>query len=592
MPAAAVPRPRARGLAALAAAGLLVLTALTGTASATSAAARPRDDASPAAQVKVAVDALGPAGPTVPGDFLGLSLEKRVLASAQTDARVGNLATLLRGLGTGTLRFGGDTVESTAFLSGAPGTASASRPAWATTAVGPSDFDRLATLTAASGWRVILGVGLAHADPQRAADEVAAAVDRLGPSLMAVEVGNEPNAYATRGLRDPSYSVIDYQAEFAAYRDAIDARVPGMAVVGPSSYPPSFLNGFDPGFAVPGAFVAQHLYPLNACKGVPPTIAALTSRGTAAGEAAQVRQGLTVADAHALPLRLTETNSVICSGTRGVSDTAGAALWGVDYLAQTARLGVAGVNLHGGLQQCGQDDGTSTSPWYTPLCAPGPAALAANSFTARAPYYGLALVSQLVGTSFVRAAYDTAQNVTVRATRDGAGTVRVVIDDMDGPGTADSEVRLALPAGYDDGTVQRLLAPSADATDGLTLGGAAVGLDGSLAPGDGDPVQGSGGVTTVRVSPGSAAVVTLVPHCTVPSLRGLTLQAARERLVSHGCRSGIISAPRGTAPGATLVVRWQRLPVGAQYRLFQPVHLGVMARPAKKKAKKPPTRRR
>jgi len=358
-------------------------------------------------------------------------------------------------------------------------------------------------------------------------------------------------------------------------------------VVGPASYPPSFLNAFDPGFALPGTFVSQHLYPLNNCRGERPTIQALTSRNTAAGEAAQIRSGLANAAAHAIPLRLTETNSVICSGTPGVSNTQGAALWAVDHLTQAAALGVGGLNLHGGIQQCGQDNPASTSPWYTPLCAPTPEALAGNSFVAQPVYYAMALVKQLAGTAFVRAAYGTAQNVVVRATRDGAGTVRVVIDDMDGPGSPGSNVKLELPPGYDEALVQRLTAPAVDATGGLALGGAGVAPDGSLTLGPPERVTGRGGSTYVRVDAGTAAVVTLTPRCTVPTVKGLTLAQAKDKLAAGGCRSGIVSVPRAAAKGATLVVKAQRLPAGFRYRLFQPVHLQLVVKAPPPMKKKP-----
>jgi len=547
-------------------------------------AASPRDVGPPAAPVDVSIDARGPAGPVVPADLLGFSLEKRTLATTQTDGRFGTLPTLMRGLGSGTVRFGGDTVDSTSFVGGGPD--SATRPPKTSTVVTPADYDRLATLTQASGWRVILGVNLARYDPPRAADEVAAAAARLGPALLAVEVGNEPNAYGQRGLRDPAYGPSDYQGEFGAYRDAITGRTPGIPVVGSASYPP-FTNAFDPGFALPGTFVTQHLYPLNNCRGLAPTIPLLLGRNTAAGEAAQIRQGLAVAQAHAIGLRLSETNSVICSGTPGVSNTQGAALWTIDHVLQAASLGVTGVNMHGGLQQCGMDNPASTSPWYTPLCAPGPDALGGNAFAAQPVYYGLQVVKQFLGTSFVRATYNTRQNVVVRATRDDVGTVRAVIDNMDPPGSTDSLVRLVLPPGYDEALVSRLVAPAVDATSGLTFGGQAVAPDGTLAPPATERVTGRGGITYVRVTPGTAAVVTLVPRCTVPSVKGLTLDQAKFKLVAGGCRPGIVSRPRSIAKGAMLIVQKQRLPAGFRYRIEQPVHLLLMAKPQPKQPKKP-----
>jgi len=566
-----------RGVAVLATAvGLVVAVAWP----AGGAPAKGRADLPPA-PMTVAIDAAGPAGPVIPADFLGLSIEARQLTFPQTDATVGNLAAMLRSLGTGTIRFGGDTVETTAFVGG-PHSAkvpSDYKPAYVVT---PADLARLAGLAQASGWRIILGVNLGHYDPDRAGDEVASAQAVLGSALIGAEVGNEPNAYVQRGLRSSDYSIASYQTEFAAYRDAIAAQSPAVPVVGSSSYPPSFLNGFDPGLGYGGAFVTQHLYPLNACSSTTPTIPLLLARSTSARQASDTRQGLGVAAAHGLPLRLTESNSVICSGYNGVSNTLAGALWTVDHLLQSANLGVAGVNLHGGIQVCG----APTSAWYTPLCANDAGALAANTFTAQPDFYGMELVSRLVGTAFVRTTYATRQNVVVRATRDGTGTVRAVVNDMDPNGTSDSLVKLVLPVGYDEAQVERLSGPALE-SPAVTMDGTTIAGDGSLtgavAP---ERVVGRGGVTYVRVPAGSAALITLVPRCTVPAVKGLTLTDARTKLAASGCVSGLIAQPR-VAPGVQTYVVRQALPPGFRYRIGQPVHLQLKPKAVPKPKPKP-----
>ena len=53
-----------------------------------------------------------------------------------------------------------------------------------------------------------------------------------------------------------------------------------------------------------------------------------------------------VAHRAGLPLRLTEMNSVTCSGRRGVSDSFATALWAPDALFELLRAGVDGVNVH------------------------------------------------------------------------------------------------------------------------------------------------------------------------------------------------------------------------------------------------------
>lgn len=56
------------------------------------------------------------------------------------------------------------------------------------------------------------------------------------------------------------------------------------------------------------------------------------------------------ADAAGAPLVMGETNSVSCSGKSGISDTFGAALWGVDYVLTGASVGILKTYFHLGAQ--------------------------------------------------------------------------------------------------------------------------------------------------------------------------------------------------------------------------------------------------
>jgi hypothetical protein len=52
--------------------------------------------------------------------------------------------------------------------------------------------------------------------------------------------------------------------------------------------------------------------------------------------------------AYGLPYRIVETNSVYDGGQPGVSDTLGAALWGLELMFEAAAAGAVGVNFHTG----------------------------------------------------------------------------------------------------------------------------------------------------------------------------------------------------------------------------------------------------
>ena len=117
-----------------------------------------------------------PTGPAVPTDFLGLSFEVRSLPTIATYAGKGDLATLLRSLGPGVMRFGGISADEQA----AWVPAGASKPAWASTAIEEQDLAGIGVLAKETGWKVLLTVNLGHYEPQAAAQEAAVAHSAAG----------------------------------------------------------------------------------------------------------------------------------------------------------------------------------------------------------------------------------------------------------------------------------------------------------------------------------------------------------------------------------------------------------------------------
>lgn len=65
----------------------------------------------------------------------------------------------------------------------------------------PAQIDAFAAFVQATQWQVIYGVNLARNTPANAADEAAYVAERLGPSLLAWEIGNEPDLYVRHGYR-------------------------------------------------------------------------------------------------------------------------------------------------------------------------------------------------------------------------------------------------------------------------------------------------------------------------------------------------------------------------------------------------------
>src|SRR6266516_1317491 len=92
-----------------------------------------------------------------------------------------------------------------------------------------------------------------------------------------------------------------------------------------------------------------------------------------------------VGRAYRLPYRLVETNSVYNEGQPGVSDTLGAALWGLELMFEAAAAGAAGINFHAGVHNFHAGDDKA----YTPI-----ARSAGGGHRAQPLYYGMLMFAQ------------------------------------------------------------------------------------------------------------------------------------------------------------------------------------------------------
>jgi hypothetical protein len=190
----------------------------------------------------------------------------------------------------------------------------------------------------------------------------------------------------------------------------------------------------------------------------------------------------------------------------------------VDLGLMAASRGVVGINVHGGLGSC-QQGGTIAAPWYSPLCA-----LSDGQLVPRPEYYGLLLIHQLEGSTFLPVMYRSSHRVAIYALRASDGTLQVVVDDMDAlshvarsshPRARSPQVpinvMLHVDPSYRTGRVLRLTAPSVQSSSGVTLGRVPVSPDGTFKGSVSDPLSGGSGRFQVTVNPGTATLVTLAP---------------------------------------------------------------------------------
>jgi len=440
----------------------------------------------------------------VPNNFLGLSFEVGSLPQIAGYASDGNLVALLRSLGKGVLRFGGVTADEDV----AWADETTPRPSWASELLEPGDFRELAGLANNSGWRVLLTIGFGHYEPEAAAREAAAAQAILGPTLEAIELGNEPDSYARHGLRSKPWTSVQYQEQVAGYRNAIDAFAPFIPLAGPDTSGSSAYESWGLGEVVDQkpALLTGHHYPLGCNKQPPPSISLLLSPQIRQAEEVSLRRYLLVAHESELPFRLDETGSVSCGGVPGISDTFASALWALSYTTRAMSMGAAGINFEGNPLNCAG---------YTPLCARSPTAAAIGELHAQPEWYALLLAKALIGERPLHTIVDSPwqPNVVVSAFLAPDGALHFVLIDDDPPGALPAAVALHVGTGFHGATVLSLTAPSPEALTGVRLGDRAVSSDGEWTqPATLPRAPNSHGVVTVLVPPSSAALVTVSPR--------------------------------------------------------------------------------
>jgi hypothetical protein len=164
-----------------------------------------------------------------------------------------------------------------------------------------------------------------------------------------------------------------------------------------------------------------------------------------------------------LPFRIVETNCIYDEGQQGVSDTLGAALWGLELMFQAAAAGAAGINFHGGIHSPRASDDKA----YTPIARMG------TRYRAAPLYYGMLMFAQAAPGSLIPAqlAPDTS-GLKAFAVRAPDETLCVCLINQNI--TRDERVAIDSGRSFTAASVLRLAGPAIDATGGVTLGGASV----------------------------------------------------------------------------------------------------------------------
>ncbi len=414
-------------------------------------------------------------GPTFALGAVGLSIEAQELAS--NDLRTDRAPVpLMRMLGPGVIRIGGNSVDSSWWTSnGEP------PPKWATRVLTPANLLGLRRLLATTHWRAILGVDLGHFEPARAAEEAASAKRILGHYLLGIEIGNEPHTYSApwMKLRSSAYSPSNYLSELSAYTTAIHGVSPSLALYGPELSSPPWLKAVAASPQNPFAELTAHYYPTYysvpgpGCPGTSlPTAAELLSPQIRQQETAWLESLVADGQLTHRPVRISETNTTASCDASGAPETGpvfASALWALDWILRASSMGVAALDFHSSFKTC-------TGVSFSPVCAPHSRSAAR---VGPAPeYYGMWAARQLEGGRFVGveiSGQPPTSDITAYATEHPGGNLTLAIDNFSPTGSMSLTVQAA---GYKQAVGVPLVAPSVSARTRITVGHGSIGANG------------------------------------------------------------------------------------------------------------------
>lgn len=250
-------------------------------------------------------------------------------------------------------------------------------------------------------------IGVPFADPNNFnLDIVLHGQEILGDYLIALQVGNEPDLYQDR-LRTAPYGPGDFFREWGNFIKTIQAN-PNVKnttmLMGPSiSNNGNFREqemwdtGFVDAYSANIAYLSTEHYPDNNCAAI------FNNGGTVVDPQQEFPKYLThdagknlisgfvgstaFAQSKGKRYLMMETNTASCGGFAGISDSFGAAIWGVDYAMTLVYNNFSGANFHVGGQQA----------FYNPFTPPPTNQSSFHSWTVGPIYYSAVVVAEALG---------------------------------------------------------------------------------------------------------------------------------------------------------------------------------------------------
>ncbi|KAF8636118.1 hypothetical protein AX17_003821 [Amanita inopinata Kibby_2008] len=229
----------------------------------------------------------------------------------------------------------------------------------------------------------------------------------LGDYLIGLQAGNEPDLYARHHKRPPNYSVHDYFKEFKSLVNAIandDQILDKQMLIGPSLatgawHPEDVWNtGYVDAFSSSLRYLAMEHYPTDNCYaqfgvGTPrdaqKVFPSFLNHNAGINLISLYLNSTRYAQEKGKKFLMFETNTASCGGFPGLSDSFGAALWGLDYALQLAYSNFSMGLFHIGGQ----------GVYYNKLSAPPTNQSTYHQWSIGPIYYTSLIMAEILGPS-------------------------------------------------------------------------------------------------------------------------------------------------------------------------------------------------
>jgi hypothetical protein len=460
--------------------------------------------------IRVTIDTRRKLG-RIPDDFVGLGYEiSSVAMPGLLSDKNRAYVQLVRGLGAnGLIRVGGITSDSASFAVDAVASAAAKA-----TVINAANLRELGTFLDAIGWRLIWGLNLGSGDRNNAAEEAVAVAAAVKDTLLAFEIGNEPDGFvgdAFNSHRPKDYGYGDYLKEFRAYKALIRSKLPDAPFAGPdASWATDWVSHFAADEGSDLKLLTRHYYRAGANN---PYLDKLIGSGSTDYEARRknnkieflthedtslrgmLQQLSAAASVAHVPFRICEANSFYGGGQPGASDAFVSALWVLDFMWTLANGGAAGVNMQTGVNHL---DFVS---YYSPIRNDP------NGVVSIGPeYYGMLAFAQAGKGERIALDYDAySMNLAAYAVLGDHGHLVVTLINKDQ--NAGADITMTTGQTFRKATALRLKGFALDSADNVTLGGSEVAANGRWKPTEIESPHAIRGGCEIHVPATSAAIV-------------------------------------------------------------------------------------